>query len=75
MRSVRVEMVEIVAWATRALASGVDVASGDQVTFGMPKERAALVQRSIAEGDLPIVEVAPLEVLFKYRPAPSSESA
>lgn len=65
MRSVSVELVEVVRWATLALATGVDIESGDRVTFGMPKERAALVQRAIDEGEGPIVEVGPLEILFE----------
>jgi hypothetical protein len=41
----------------------------------MPKERAALIRRSIDEGALPIVEIGPLEVLFESRPARSAHLA
>jgi hypothetical protein len=75
MRSVRVESVEVVPWATLALGSGVDIESGDRVTFGMPKERAALVRQTIDEGALPIVEIGPLEVLFEKPPARSADLA
>jgi hypothetical protein len=70
-----VELVEVVRWATPALATGVDIESGDRVTVGMPKEGAALVQRAIDEGEGPIVEVGPLEILFEGRSASAADPA
>ena len=38
------------------------------------RERAALVRQTIDEGDLPIMEIGPLEVLFENRPARSADT-
>ena len=58
------QSVEVVDWATRAIAIGIDIESGDRVTFALPKAAAALVRRALLDAERPVVEVSPLEILL-----------
>jgi hypothetical protein len=68
MPEVLVEFVEIVPWATRALARGIELVTEDRVTFAVRKDVAARLQDALAAGDRPTAETDELSILFR-RPA------